>query len=251
MVSQPLFKIDVKLEQDFDFRFLYDNLDMEAAQLILDAFQENEIVLNRKVKPVIEKKNERWVIKGKDEKWYRIIKSNEKLNVYKAKSRHYTSTVLPTLSKKIENPKESLLISLYNEVCSNWRMLTDVRFKLLGLVPAVSVIAWGQLISADVLKKPPGSYAGIIIAIIGLLITIAIRLYDLRNDTLYDDLISRGRKIEEELNVDTGVFLGRVDPPNSIICHGTPVLIIYSAAIIGWISITLWFIFLSINPMAN
>src|SRR5262249_50782126 len=36
--------------------------------------------------------------------------------------------------------RKDVLLAVYSEVCSGWRALTDVRFKLLGLLPAVSVL---------------------------------------------------------------------------------------------------------------
>jgi Polyketide cyclase / dehydrase and lipid transport len=39
--------------------------------------------------------------------------------------------------------------------------------------------------------------------------TAALFVYDRRNSQLHDDLISRGRRVEKELGIDTGHFLGR------------------------------------------
>jgi hypothetical protein len=63
-----------------------------------------------------------------------------------------------------------------------------VRFKLLGLLTIVSVAVLITLVSkshgADALA--PAERTGI--ALLGLLFTGAIRLYDLRNTDLYNDL---------------------------------------------------------------
>lgn len=57
--------------------------------------------------------------------------------------------------------------------------------------------------------------AGVIV--FGFLITLVLYIYDGRNSEFYDDLISRGRRIEEELGIDTGQFRGRLKPPKWLI----------------------------------
>ena len=65
-----------------------------------------------------------------------------------------------------------VLLALYAEVCKGWRTLTDVRFKLLGLMPIVSVAVLITLLS----KGGPGSSLGplaqAIIALFGLSVTL-------------------------------------------------------------------------------
>lgn len=60
---------------------------------------------------------------------------------------------MPTLRENLRGAQErrDLLLAIYSEVGSNGRALTDVRFKLLGLVPAVSLAIWGVLISSELL----------------------------------------------------------------------------------------------------
>ena len=55
----------------------------------------------------------------------------------------------------------------------------------------------------------------LLFACLGLVVTLGLLIYELRNSQLHDDLISRGRKIEDELGVDTGVFRGRRSPKAS------------------------------------
>ncbi|HLO32683.1 MAG TPA: hypothetical protein VK249_26285, partial [Anaerolineales bacterium] len=120
-------------------------------------------------------------------------------------ARHYQTSSLPTLTKEVKSSqRQEILFTLYREVCSGWRILTDVRFKLLGLIPVVSGVVLFSLLSNK--ADGPTSLARMGIALFGLLITIALFVYEKRNSELYDDLISRGRKIEEELGVDTGIF---------------------------------------------
>ena len=55
---------------------------------------------------------------------------------------------------------------------------------------------------------------------------IGIRIYDRKNDPIYDDLISRGRKLAEELHVDTGIFRGCRRPTDSFVNHTWAIRII-------------------------
>ena len=65
--------------------------------------------------------------------------------------RSYKTSPLPVFKNDRQEPdRETILLSLYAEICSSWRMLTDVRFKLLGFVPTVSVAALIALLSRSV-----------------------------------------------------------------------------------------------------
>jgi hypothetical protein len=68
----------------------------------------------------------------------------------------------------------------------------------------------------------------------GLLATIALYIYEIRNSDLYDDLISRGRRIEYELGVDTGHFRGRPRPASWLVTHGTAIKLVYLVTIAAW-----------------
>lgn len=123
---------------------------------------------------------------------------------YRAENQ-YNSTPLATYQTNTEVENYPLL---YNQVCAIWKQLVDIRFKLLGFVPAISVTLIYSLLSSEKLGKWEISF----VAMIGLLITLAIKIYDQRNSELHDQLISRGRKIEEEMGVDNGIFMGRKKP---------------------------------------
>lgn len=160
-------------------------------------------------------------------------------------ARDYGASSLPVLRpgrSPVAEEDERLLLTLYGEVTSAWRTLTDTRFKLLAFVPAASVAAWSALLSAELHHGRMGALAAVGVAIAGAVIVRALQLYDARNDELYDDLISRGRRIEQELGIHTAVFRGRrrAGPhgPN----HTVPVRRIYRAAIVGWCALGGWFL---------
>ena len=170
----------------------------------------------------------------------------------KDKNRHYDTTPLPTLKNEVDKSKDRILTQLYSEVNSNYRHLADIRFKLLGIVPAVSIIIWVEIfgkIPADSLQN---LLTGLVISLLGLRITYGIRIYDMRNDGLYNDLISRGRKIEEDLGVETGIFLGRKKSQNErvygAVNHGRGLYLIYSSVFLGWGLIFSWFFYNLLKP---
>src|SRR5688572_18294402 len=158
-------------------------------------------------------------------------------------NRHYKTSILPTFTGEVgSSPQQDILFTLYREVCSGWRMLTDVRFKLLGFIPVVSGVVLFSLLSNK--SDGPSALARMGIALFGLLITIALFVYEKRNSELYDDLISRGRKIEEELGVDTGLFRGRRSPSSRFIKHDIAINLIYGASMGAWL-VSLLIIFTS------
>ncbi len=69
----------------------------------------------------------------------------------------------------------------------------------------------------------------------GFLVTLALFIYDRRNSQLYNDLVSRARRIEEELGVDTGQFRGRKKPSNQLINHRVATNLIYGTTLAGWL----------------
>jgi hypothetical protein len=130
---------------------------------------------------------------------------------------------------KLEDSKRETLWSLYGHICSSWETLVDIRFKLLGLVPSVSILLLLELtkLSATSMKLFGSS--------IGFIFTLAIWLYEKRNSELHDDLVSRARKIESELGIETGQFLGRKINTYFFIKHDIALNIIYFTSMITWL----------------
>jgi hypothetical protein len=146
--------------------------------------------------------------------------------------RAYRTTHLRTLGAKIGPDRQGdVLDMLYGEVCSAWRTLVDVRFKLLALVPAVSGVAIAKLIE----KSDTSSWLALA-AVAGLFVTLGIFVYDRRNSALHDDLISRGRRIESELGVSTGLFLGRREEPRPYLRHDAALYLVYGTVAAAWIA---------------
>jgi len=112
--------------------------------------------------------------------------------------------------------------------------LIDIRFKLLGFVPAVSILLLANLLSSEGMVKGLSTAVKVMIAALGLAVTFGLFIYDLRNSELHDDLISRGRKIEELWGVHTGQFRGRLKSSSWVVKHDRATALIYGSALIGW-----------------
>ena len=125
--------------------------------------------------------------------------------------------------------------------------INDVRFKLLALVPTLSGAA------VAVLGRPSSSAELLAVGAIGLISTLGVLLYELRNTQLYDYGLHRAQLLEQELGIriepeqrsSGGLFSDR--PSRTLRLFGVlPVdrdaglSLVYSAAIAGWIYLCAW-----------
>jgi hypothetical protein len=145
-----------------------------------------------------------------------------------------------------EERRQQALLAEYGEVCNNFRMLTDIRFKLLAFLPIASAAA---VVAAVVAAMKTDVAEGIRLAIgfalslFGLVATIGFATYNARNDQLYDELVSRAAAIERSLDIPDGAFANRPGPWQRIalfgiewkIDHRTAVSTIYGASITLWL----------------
>jgi hypothetical protein len=183
------------------------------------------------------------------EDWYQIVGSKDDAKIYDDRPRAYRSSPLPAIAEQCPDTvdTQAVLLKMYDVSFDGWRVLTDVRFKLLALLPALSVIAWSQIVPNENLRVGAGVLGGLAIGLLGLLITVGLVIYDHRNNELYNDLASRCRRIEFELGVDTGPFRGRLKPQRPGISHGTATSLVYWAVVAGWLLVILWFVLLGLD----
>lgn len=142
-------------------------------------------------------------------------------------------------------------------------MLTEVRFKLLALLPPLSALALFAIVSPAGALAQASTPVRVGAAGFGFFITLGLWVYDRRNDELYNELVSRGRRAEFELGIGTGVFRGRPKPraigkgqvkvhkrlvplatwldlvsgpedPISVIKHGMALRMIYGIVLVAW-----------------
>jgi len=90
----------------------------------------------------------------------------------------------------------------YEQINENFRFLAEVRFKLLALIPplggvAVFVLSHLGLTAGGSEGSHPTLAFVAFIAILGLLVTLGITIYDQRNSELYNALIHRAKYLEQ------------------------------------------------------
>jgi hypothetical protein len=134
----------------------------------------------------------------------------------------------------------------YDQTTDLLRTLTDVRFKLLAFVPTISGAAVGLL---------SGRSAAELLAVgtLGLLATLGIVVYELRNTQIYDYALQRAKELEVRLGIASvfhahataGLYGER--PGRSVRVFGVLVVaqdrglaLVYSVAIGGWSYLVAW-----------
>jgi hypothetical protein len=92
-----------------------------------------------------------------------------------------------------------VLIAEYTEVNQNFRMLADIQFKLLAIIPTLGGVAI-FLLSRMQQSEPKLGYSLLfLISGLGLLTTLGVVFYDQRNSELYNALDGRAKELEKDL----------------------------------------------------
>ena len=115
----------------------------------------------------------------------------------------------------------------------------DLRTKMLAFVPTITGTAVGLLGDA----RPPEEMLGI--ALLGLVATLGIFVYELRNAQLYDAAVQRAKELERQLGFPTvnglqgagGVLAAT---PGRWFARDRGWALVYSAAIAGWSYLAAW-----------
>jgi len=135
----------------------------------------------------------------------------------------------------------------YETTVKRFEHITDIRFKLLGLVPTVTGL--GALI-ADANRRTPD--VAIAIGALGLMVMIGIIAYEIRNTQLYDALWLRAIFLEASMRfrpIDKsyrygGSFLDQPDDRRTIIArlqwtirlgHTLALALVYGASVGAWV----------------
>lgn len=97
----------------------------------------------------------------------------------------------------------STLALEYTQVNENFRMLADIRFKLLALVPTLGGAAIFALTTiGDAPTVDDLTSAKVILTgVMGFLATLGITFYDQRNSELYTALVGRAKFLEDKLEL--------------------------------------------------
>lgn len=131
----------------------------------------------------------------------------------------------------IEDGRIKIALAEYGEILTQFRKLTDIRFKLLTYLPVGTA-------AAAVLSQTNDSAKQGAISAFALVVTLCIATYDKRNDQHYDELVSRAAELERDLHIEHGSFSDR---PMSWLKYGFikvehrwPISWIYMAAASLW-----------------
>ncbi len=148
----------------------------------------------------------------------------------------------------MEEGRHRALLAEYGEVNQNFRLLTDIRFKLLAFLPLLVAIAAAAAEAAhhggDRIGLNASTFA---FSLFGLLVTLALATYNARNDQIYLWLVDRGTRIERELGLSDGSFAHRPNGWFDVsfgighwpIGHARSVAVMYLAATALWLGVCL------------
>jgi hypothetical protein len=135
----------------------------------------------------------------------------------------------------------------YEQTSQLYRALVDVRFKLLAIVPTISGAA------VAVLNRPRPAAELLGVGLIGLVATVGVLLYDLRNSEISFALLDRQAELERALGLQVsvagakpaGLVEGRPRPAVRLLglppaTHGLGLGLVYGAALAGWSYLVAW-----------
>src|SRR4051812_37392820 len=102
----------------------------------------------------------------------------------------------------MNNDRRDAIKHEYTQVNNLFKMLTDIRFKLVGLLPVASA-------ATASLAQSPGDGVPLVVSAFGVVVVLGVMTYHMRNDQLYDELVRRAATIERSLGLPDGVFCNR------------------------------------------
>jgi hypothetical protein len=135
----------------------------------------------------------------------------------------------------------------YAQTTDLLRSVTDIRIKLIALVPTLSGLAIGLL------SRHPSAPELLAVGGLGLVATLGIAVYELRNTQLYDYAVYRATVLEGEIG-QVSIFnppqpggLYRERPGHDLRVlglatagHERGLALVYAAAIAGWTYLVAW-----------
>ena len=135
-------------------------------------------------------------------------------------------------------PGEALRLD-YDQTIRFVHDFRDLRTKMLAFVPTITGAAVGLLGE----PRPAAELIGI--ALLGLVATLGIFVYELRNAQLSDAMVRRAKELERLLGLPTvqglqGVGGVLATPPGRWFAHDRGWALVYSAAIAGWSYLVAW-----------
>ena len=127
----------------------------------------------------------------------------------------------------------------YAQTTDLLRGITDVRFRLLAIVPTLA----GAAVAFLSRGRPAAELLAV--GLLGLAATLGIVLYEVRNTQLYDYAIRRAKELEARLDGPGGLFTDRPGRDVRVFGlalagHERGLALVYGAAIAGWSYLVVW-----------
>jgi hypothetical protein len=140
------------------------------------------------------------------------------------------------------------LLAEYAEVNNNFRLLTNIRFKLLAFLPiAPAAVLAGITVSASGVPSQAVEARAFALGLFGIVVTVGIATYNARNDQIYLWHVDRAATIERELGLPDGSFSNRPNAWFEIgsrkrrwhVGHVSSVTVIYTSSFTLWLLLCL------------
>jgi hypothetical protein len=112
----------------------------------------------------------------------------------------------------------------YEQTSQFMRTLTDIRFRLMAIVPVFAGISVGFFGH----PQPAAELLGV--GVLGLVATLGIYIDERRNMEVYAAAVARARQLERELGLQSG----------QLASHELGLALVYSAALAGWSYLVGW-----------
>jgi hypothetical protein len=112
----------------------------------------------------------------------------------------------------------------YEQTSQFMRTLTDIRFRLMAIVPVFAGISVGFFGH----PQPAAELLGV--GVLGLVATLGIYIDERRNMEVYAAAVARARQLERELGLQSG----------QLVSHELGLALVYSAALAGWSYLVGW-----------
>jgi len=124
----------------------------------------------------------------------------------------------------------------YEETTTLMRALTDVRFKLLAFVPTIAGAAVGVVGHSGTASER------LAVGALGLVATLGVLAYELRNTQVYDYAVRRAQELEARLGL---VSISRAGAAGGLHTerpgrHDGGLALVYGAALAGWSYLVVW-----------
>jgi hypothetical protein len=112
----------------------------------------------------------------------------------------------------------------YEQTTQLLRSLTDIRFRMLAVVPTFA----GASVGFFGRSRPAAELLGV--GVLGLVATLGIFSYERRNTVLYAAAAERARELEQRLELAGGL----------LDTHDRGLALVYGAALAGWSYLVAW-----------